>query len=771
MEETLHVLFVEDSPEDVALVIRNLRLGGYHIESERVESATGLTAALDRQSWDLIICDYKLPRFSGFEALRMLRERDQDTPFIFVSGSLGEDAAVSALKQGAQDYLLKDKLKRLVPAVEREIRESRERARFRAEHARNEAALRASEAKFRALIENSSDGIFLLDKDGRIAFCSSSVARILGYKAEELVGYPVNDLFHPDDREKAETGFLDCITGNANFVTCRVRLRHRDHSWRITDGVCSNLLAAEGIHGLVVNFRDVTESAAAEIALRKSEECFAKAFTTSPLPTIIITLAKKDFLNANPAFLKMFGYESSEVVGHTADELGLWVEPHARETMLKALEHSPTVEPVQTKFRTKSGEIRDVVVVADILELDGVPCLLGITQDVTETKRLEAKFLQAQKMEAVGRLAGGIAHDFNNLLMIMGCSADLLQENRLDSLRVDKFSQQIRDAVDKAARLTRQLLAFSRQQVLQPSVLDLNGIINDLVKMMSRLIGEDIEVELTLDPGLGRVEVDRGQTEQVIMNLAVNARDAMPDGGKLTVTTTNIDMDSDHPYLQQMGLAPGSYVMLSIIDTGIGMSAETQSHMFEPFFTTKELGKGTGLGLSTVFGIVKQSNGAIWVQSEPGEGTAFHIYLPRIQKAFAATTVVEGAAALDGKETILLAEDDDALRHLFVDYLRSKGYRVIEAVDGPNALHASEEEGTFHVLVTDMIMPGFGGHKLADLLLARCPDIPVIFLSGYTDRAANIQEFKFLSSYYLQKPFSMDALARAVRTALRDRRG
>jgi two-component system cell cycle sensor histidine kinase/response regulator CckA len=534
MQEMLHALFVEDSPEDVALVIRNLRLGGYHVESERVESATGLTAALDRQSWDIIICDYTLPSFSGFEALRILRERDQNTPFIFVSGSLGEDAAVSALKQGAQDYLLKDKLKRLVPAVEREIREARERTRVRAERARNESVLRASEI---------------------------------------------------------------------------------------------------------------------------------------------------------------------------------------------------------------------------------------------EAKQLESKFLQAQKMEAVGHLAGGIAHDFNNLLMIMGCSADLLQKNRLDGSKVDKFSQQIRDAVDKAARLTSQLLAFSRQQILQPSVLDLNGIINDLVKMMSRLLGEDIEIELTLDPGLGRVEVDRGHTEQVIMNLAVNARDAMPDGGKLTVTTANIDMDADHPDLQQMGLALGSYVMLSISDTGIGMSAETQSHMFEPFFTTKELGKGTGLGLSTVFGIVKQSNGAIWVQSAPGEGSAFHICLPRIQKPFVATTDVEGVAAVDGKETILLAEDDDVLRHLFVDYLRSKGYRVIEAVDGPHALHAyEEEEGVIHVLVTDMIMPGFGGHKLADLLLARCPDIPVIFLSGYTDRAANIQEFKFPSSF-LQKPFSMDALARAVRTALKDQQG
>ena len=261
MEETIQVLFVEDSPEDAALVIRNLRLGGYHIESERVESAAGLTAALDRQSWDIIICDYKLPSFSGFEALRMLRERDQNTPFIFVSGSLGEDAAVSALKQGAQDYVLKDKLKRLVPAVEREIRESRERTWFRAEHARNESALRASEARFRALIENSSDGIFLLDEDKRIAYCSSSVERIRGYKPEELLGCSVNDFFHPEDREKAETGFLDCITGVANFVTCRVRLRHKDDSWRITDGVCSNLLSAEGIRGLVVNFRDVTESA------------------------------------------------------------------------------------------------------------------------------------------------------------------------------------------------------------------------------------------------------------------------------------------------------------------------------------------------------------------------------------------------------------------------------------------------------------------------------------------------------------------------------
>jgi CheY-like chemotaxis protein len=267
------------------------------------------------------------------------------------------------------------------------------------------------------------------------------------------------------------------------------------------------------------------------------------------------------------------------------------------------------------------------------------------------------------------------------------------------------------------------------------------------------------------------VELDRGQTEQLIMNLAVNARDAMPDGGKLTITTANIDMDSDQPGLQQMGLAAGSYVMLSIIDTGIGMSSEAQSHLFEPFYTTKELGKGTGLGLSTVFGIVKQSNGAIRFRSELGKGTVFHIYLPRIQKPFAASSDMGGTATLDGTETILLAEDDDALRHLFVDYLRSKGYRVIEAADGPSAFNASEEEeGKIHVLVTDMVMPGFGGRKLADLLLARCSDISVIFLSGYTDRADSIQEFKFPASF-LQKPFCLDALARKVRTALNDRLG
>ncbi|HEX6881058.1 MAG TPA: PAS domain S-box protein, partial [Terriglobales bacterium] len=545
MEELLRVLCVEDVPEDAELVILNLRKGGYRIEMMRVQSAEEMSKALDLHPWDIVICDYSLPRFS-IDAVKLLRSRDQVTPLIFVSGSIGEETAVDALKLGAQDYVLKDQFTRLLPAVQRELRKAHERQQFDDERARKDAELRASDAKFRALIENSHDGIFLLDETQRIIFCSPSVERILGYPPQEILGTFVTELFHPDDLDLATQAFSRCLLTPGAFANCRARVRHNNGSWKITDGVCTNLLNDRNVRGLVVNFRDVTDTAAAQTELQKSEDRFGKAFKSSPLALTISTLADKRYLDANPAFLRLLGYESSEVIGRTADDLNLWVEPEGRASIIETLKRTGMSEPFQTRYRSKTGEARDVIVSADLIEIEGVPCLLAITQDVTETKRLEAQFRQAQKMEAVGRLAGGVAHDFNNLLMIMGGAADLLQAHRSDNARVDKYTTQIRDAVEKAARLTRQLLAFSRQQVLQPTVLDLNTIIKDLIKMVSRLLGEDIRIELNLNPNLSRVSADRGQIEQVIMNLAVNARDAMPDGGKLTITTQNERLEEDH---------------------------------------------------------------------------------------------------------------------------------------------------------------------------------------------------------------------------------
>ena len=390
-----------------------------------------------------------------------------------------------------------------------------------------------------------------------------------------------------------------------------------------------------------------------------------------------------------------------------------------------------------------------------------------LQEQIAEHKRLEKQFLQSQKMEAIGQLTGGIAHDFNNMLtVIIGYSELMLQRLKADDpLRSEV--EQVKEAGVRASLLTRQLLAFSRKQVLQPRVLDLNAVLTNMDRMLQRLIDENIDLVTMPSPGLGRVHADPGQIEQIIMNLAVNARDAMPQGGKLTIETANVELDDAYAR-EHVSVKPGPYVMLAVSDTGCGMDAETQARIFEPFFTTKEPGKGTGLGLSTVYGIVKQSGGDIWVYSEPGRGTTFKIYLPWVEGAV--ETVEPGVApARDarGSETILLVEDDMGIRRLVRQVLAERGYWVLEAIHGTHAIQISEQHTVpIHLLVTDVVMPGMSGRELAEHLKPSRPNMKVLFMSGYTDKAIVHHGELDPGTAFLQKPFTPDALARKVREVL-----
>jgi two-component system cell cycle sensor histidine kinase/response regulator CckA len=377
------------------------------------------------------------------------------------------------------------------------------------------------------------------------------------------------------------------------------------------------------------------------------------------------------------------------------------------------------------------------------------------------------QFLQAQKMEAIGRLAGGVAHDFNNLLTSIVGHADLmLLELRKDDPLVGDIGE-IKKAADRATDLTRQLLAFSRKQILQPKVLNLNQVIENMKKMLRRMIGEDIELETNLSPDLGRVLVDPGQIDQVIMNLIVNARDALPRGGKLTIATANAEI-TEADVRRYIGSKPGAYVLLEVSDNGLGMSGEIQSHIFEPFFTTKELGKGTGLGLSTVYGIVKQSNGYIWVESEPGQGAAFKIYLPRVEgEAISEIRTGKAAPSYRGTETILLAEDNDLVRKLTRSVLEHYGYNLLEARNGEEAYRLGKGyEGPIHLLLTDVVMPGVSGQALAEQIKFIRPEIEVLFMSGYSEEATLRPGDPGLGDHFLQKPFSPSELGKRVRELL-----
>jgi nitrogen-specific signal transduction histidine kinase/ActR/RegA family two-component response regulator len=388
-------------------------------------------------------------------------------------------------------------------------------------------------------------------------------------------------------------------------------------------------------------------------------------------------------------------------------------------------------------------------------------------EDISERLLLQKQFEHAQRMEAVGRLAGGIAHDFNNLLMIISSYAQLLEESPLDPALVRQYAGQVREAASRAGSVIRQLLAFSRSQVMEPTTLDLTYVVADLGKMLPRLLGEDIELVTTLGTNLGKVRADRGQIEQVIMNLVVNARDAMPKGGHLTIETKNVELDTRYSQRHLADVPPGNYVMLAVSDTGIGIDSETQAHIFEPFFTTKEAGKGTGLGLATVYGIVKQSHGFIWVYSEVNKGSTFKIYLPRIDVPQHAEEVSGNAKiAPGGTETILLVEDELALRVVSRVYLESKGYAILEAGNATEALNLCRSyERKIHVLITDMVMPGMGGVELAKAARQIRPELSIILVSGYADRTS-ADDATAIEASFLQKPFSLDALARLVRARI-----
>ena len=632
MSVPLRVLIAEDSEDDALLLVRELRRGGYELSYERVASAAAMAAALDRQGWDLVIGDHSMPHFSGLTALSLVRERGLDVPFICVSGTISEEMAVAAMKAGANDWVTKGQLKRLLPAIERELREARGRA-----------ALRASEASYAHLVERAPVGIYRSSPAGRFLSVNAALVRILGYdSAADVLRLDMARDVYADPAE-------------------RQRLLDRD------------------------------------------------------------TYTDRE-------------YDEVEATWKRKDGRLLSVQLSVRAVRKGAGE----VEYYETFVR-----------------------------DVTEQRRLQQQLVQSQKMEAVGRLAGGIAHDFNNLLTVITSYSDLLLQDLGGEDPKREDVEQVRKAAEGAAALTRQLLAFSRQQVLAPRVVSLSVVVQGVEKMLRRVIGEDVDLVTALDLNVGSVKADVGQLEQVLMNLAVNARDAMPTGGKLTIETANVEHDPDYAREREAALLR-RFVMLAVSDTGIGMDEATKARIFEPFFTTKEPGKGTGLGLATVYGIVQQSGGFIWVYSEPGHGTTFKIYLPQVEAS--AQGRAAGAAPGDlprGTETILLVEDAAAVRAVTRQVLERQGYTVLEAAHGAAALQtAAGHPGPIHLLLTDVVMPVLSGRQLADQLARLRPDAKVLYASGYTDDAVVRHGVLEAGISYLQKPFTADSLARKVREVL-----
>jgi two-component system, cell cycle sensor histidine kinase and response regulator CckA len=662
MTDSLRVLLAEDSPADAKLVIVALRKEWPSVKVERVETAKAMRAALAPDRWDLVISDWSMPNFSAPAALAILKETGLDLPFIIVSGTIGEEIAVEAMRAGAQDYVLKDKLARLVPAVERELREFKERAARR----RAEDALRESEARFRRLAEAGIIGIVTINLAGKFYDVNEAYARLVGYSRDELTaeGRQWPDLMPPE--------------------------------WRATDAAARRELTRMGT------------------AAPREMELIRKDGSRVPV------LVGAAMLDSTLCIAFVLDLSSQKRAEQEKDRFG---------------EEAKTAQLAQ-------GRAEEAL------------------------RQSEAQLRHAQKMEAVGRLAGGVAHDFNNVLSVILCYGEAMLGELAPADPMRAEVEEIRKAASRAAGLTRQLLLFSRQQVVGAKVLDLHEALAGMGKMLERLVGEDVDLILVKPKMTGRIRVDPTHVEQVVLNLVVNARDAMPGGGKLTIETHNVVLDEAYA-MTHLPAKSGSYVMLAVTDTGMGMDRETQAKIFEPFFTTKEIGRGTGLGLSTVFGIVQQSNGNVWVYSEPGRGTTFKVYLPRVDDEVDGERHQSVPTSLRGTETILVVEDEEQVRAVIASLLRRNGYRVILAQHPGEALVLAEREpNPIHLLLTDVVMPLMSGPELARRLAATRPKTKLVCMSGYTDDSVVRHGVIDARIAFIQKPVTPSSLLNRVREVL-----
>lgn len=925
MATPLRVLILEDQEIDARLVLRELQSAGFDAQWKRVQTELDYAASLS-PNLDVILADFSLPQFNALRALELVKQRDLDVPFIIISGSIGEDLAVQALQMGAQDYLLKDRLGRLGPAIRRAL----ESKRLRDQRRRAEEQLRVLSQALSA----AANGILITDADGKIFWVNPAFTEITGYSLDEVCGqnprflksgqHPpafydelwrtildgkvwtgeiINrrkdgTLYHAEQtitpvrdagrqvscfigiqqdvserkaaeaalRERASLASLisdvglalakgdtlheileqctDSLVRNIDAALARIWTlneadnvlelqassglythidgaharvpvgkleiglialkksphltndvahdpRIGDPAWAQREGMVAfagyPLVLEDRVVGVMAVFArqplsqstlQAMASVASQIALgisrkqaeaylRETNEKLQSLVRAAPLGIMILDREARVH-QWNPAAERIFGWSEAEVLGKPSPS----IPPAERAAFEKTLESDwrgiAQANSRSTRLR-KDGSVVDVSIwTAPLRDRQGrIVASLRIFADITDRLRLEEQFRQAQKMEAIGRLAGGVAHDFNNILTVISGFCDVALEGVAQHDPVVNDIVEIKKASDRAASLTRQLLAFSRRQILSPKVLDLNSLIRDMEKMLARILGEDIDLRMALQERLSCIEADPGQIEQVLLNLAVNARDAMPGGGQLFIETKDTVIDPAYAQLH-LDAVPGEYVMLAVSDTGVGMNEDTRSHLFEPFFTTKSEGKGTGLGLATIYGIVKQSRGTISVYSEPGRGTSFKIYFPRLDSSGVANKLdTARPAAAGGSETILVAEDEETLRGLAVRVLGKCGYRVLSASDGAEAMNIVEtHDGPIHMLLTDVVMPKAGGRQVAERAVRKFPEIKVLYISGYTDDSVVVNGVLEAEIAFLQKPFSPDALVRKVRHVL-----
>ncbi len=753
MKQLIRILYIDDNPLDRELVRDALEQDHDGFRVTEASSRQQFEARLKEGDFDLVLSDFNILGFEGLQVIEAVKASNPDLPVVIVTGTGSEEIAVKAMHSGAADYIIKSPshIQRL-PIT---IRAVLEKLHLQTEKARAEEKLK-NEKQFSETIIESLPGLFyIFDEHGEFLRWNEALEKVSGFSSEDLAGMRPLELISKETRGATEMAIKEVFLQGQCMVEAELLAKD--------DAVTPYLFTGKLC---VLDSRRFLVGMGYDISTRKRlEEAFQALVNHAPMGIYIVQEGK--FQMVNPGFEQISGYTAGELLGRDSRTI---VTPDYQEAvrknaiaMVKGELHSAYEFPITTK----SGEIRWVVEKVTSTSYQGKRATMGYFLDISERKTLEGQFLQAQRMEAVGRLAGGVAHDFNNMLGVIIGQAEMAMMQITAAEPLYQSLQEIYKAALRAADLTRQLLAFARRQTVSPLILDLNDSVSSMLKMLQRLIGEDIDLAWMPGYALWKVRIDPSQIDQILANLAVNARDAITGVGKVTIETENVVFDDTY-CANRADCVPGEYVLLSMSDDGRGMDQETLDQIFEPFFTTKGVGEGTGLGLATIYGIVKQNKGVINTYSEPGHGTTFKIYLPRCEAEAAQAPAETAAKPLPrGSETILLVEDEKAILDIGKAILEHLGYSVLTAGTPGEAIRlAGEYTGNIQLLISDVVMPEMNGRELVERLIAMKPGLKCLYISGYTSSVIAHRGVLDEGVNFVQKPFSVKTLAAKVREVL-----